>query len=79
MQGHVRSLGRLDKRIVAQLQIFRDIYRLSVDHLMMERTYRIEASVGQLVSERVRATGESEATLIVLWPYLFKSRRAAST
>ena len=28
---------------------------------MMERTYRIEASVGQLVAERVRATGESEA------------------
>ena len=61
MQSHTKSLGRLDKRIVAQLQIFRDIYRLSVDHLMMERTYRIEASVGQLVAERVRATGESEA------------------
>ena len=61
MQSHVKSLGRLDKRIVAQLQTFRDIYRLSVDHLMMERTYRIEASVGQLVAERVRATGESEA------------------
>jgi hypothetical protein len=30
MQSHVKSLGRLDKRIVAQLQIFRDVYRLSV-------------------------------------------------
>ena len=60
MQSHVKSLGRLDKRIVAQLQTFRDIYRLSVDHLMMERTYRIEAAVGQLVAERVRAPGVAD-------------------
>ena len=30
MQSHVKTLGRLDKRVVAQLQIFRDVYRLSV-------------------------------------------------
>ena len=30
MQSHVKTLGRLDKRVVSQLQIFRDVYRLSV-------------------------------------------------
>ena len=66
MQSHVKTLGRLDKRVVAQLQIFRDVYRLSVDHLMMERTYRIEASVGQLVAERVRATGDPEGKVVAV-------------
>ena len=33
---------------------------------MMERTYRIEASVGQLVAERVRATGDPEGKVVAV-------------
>merc|ERR1739841_432357 len=33
---------------------------------MMERTYRIEASVGQLVAERVRQTGEPEGKVVAV-------------
>ena len=54
MRGHVNSLGRLDKEIVAQLDVFRDAYRLATDNESMKRIYKIEASIDKLVAERVR-------------------------
>ena len=60
MQSHVKKLGRIDKRIVEQLGVFRLSYRLAMDHLMMERTYQIEQSIAALVAKRVVEKGESE-------------------
>ena len=41
MRGHVHSLGRLDKEIVAQLDVFRDVYKLATDNESMKRIYKI--------------------------------------
>ena len=62
MQGHVRSLGRLDKEICQAIDSFRDIYRLSADARLMEHTYQIERSIEQLVKARVRETGDTAET-----------------
>ena len=60
MQSHVKKLGRIDKRIVEQLGVFRLSYRLAIDSQMMERTYQIEQSIAALVAKRVVEKGESE-------------------
>ena len=60
VRTHVDSLGELDKEIMAALDAFRDVYRFATDSVVVQRTYRLEASISQLVAERVHATGESE-------------------
>merc|ERR1719271_1088958 len=60
MQSHVKKLGRIDKRIVEQLGVFRLSYRLAIDFQLMERTYQIEQSIAALVAKRVAEKGESE-------------------
>jgi len=60
MQSHVKKLGRIDKRIVEQLGVFRLSYRLAIDFQLMERTYQIEQSIAALVAKRVVEKGESE-------------------
>ena len=60
VRTHVDSLGELDKEVMAALDAFRDVYRFATDAVIVQRTYRLEASISQLVAERVRATGESE-------------------
>ena len=67
MRGHVHSLGRLDKEIVAQLDVFRDVYKLATDNESMKRIYKIEASIDKLVAERVRQTGEPEGKVCLLY------------
>ena len=66
MRGHVHSLGRLDKEIVAQLDVFRDVYKLATDNESMKRIYKIEASIDKLVAERVRQTGEPEGKVVAV-------------
>ena len=66
MRGHVNSLGRLDKEIVAQLDVFRDVYKLATDNESMKRIYKIEASIDKLVAERVRQTGEPEGKVVAV-------------
>ena len=62
VRTHVDSLSELDKEIVAALESFRDVYRFATDSVIVQRTYRLEASISELVSQRVRKTGESEET-----------------
>ena len=66
MRGHVESLTALDKKIVSQLDVFRDAYRFARDKDMIQRTYNIEASMNQLVEARVRETGEPEGTVVAV-------------
>ena len=66
-----RAVGQARRLAAADLQgrlpaVGACANRLSVDHLMMERTYRIEASVGQLVAERVRATGDPRSKVVAV-------------
>ena len=62
MQGHVRSLARLDKEICLAMNSFSDLYRLATDARLMEHTYQIERSIEQLVKARVRETGDTAET-----------------
>ncbi len=62
VRTHVDSLSELDKEIVAALESFRDVYRFATDAVIVQRTYRLEASISELVSQRIRKTGESEET-----------------
>ena len=48
MHGHVHSLTRLDKEIVSQLDVFRDVYKLAADNESMKRIYNIETSIEKL-------------------------------
>jgi len=62
VRNHIDSLSELDKEIVAALESFRDVYRFATDSVIVQRTYRLEASISELVSQRIRKTGESEET-----------------
>jgi len=62
VRNHVDSLSELDKEIVAALESFRDVYRFATDSVIIQRTYRLESAISELISQRVRKTGESEET-----------------
>jgi len=66
MHGHVHSLTRLDKEIVSQLDVFRDVYKLATDNESMKRIYNIEASIDKLVAARVLQTGEPEGKVVAV-------------
>jgi len=66
MHGHVHSLTCLDKEIVSQLDVFRDVYKLAADNESMKRIYNIEASIEKLVAARVRQTGEPEGKVVAV-------------
>ena len=62
VRTHVDSLSELDKEIVQSMESFRDVYRFATDAVIVQRTYRLESAISDLVSQRVRETGESEET-----------------
>ena len=66
MQSHVKKLTSLDKEIESQLDVFRETYRFARDKDMIQRTYNIEASINQLVAERVGQTGEPEGKVVAV-------------